>query len=134
MSERPVIRLEGIQPILNVKSIAASKSFYVDILGFSEDTWGDEQFTSLRRDNCGIYLCRGYQGKPGTWLWIGIDGDLTSFYQLLLNEGVNIKMPPTNFSWAQEMHVFDPDGHVLRFGTDPDPTRPFQDEKTNELF
>ena len=134
MSLRADIRLEGIQPILNVKSIAASKKFYVDILGFSEDTWGDENFTSIRRDNCGIYLCRGYQGQPGTWLWVGFDGDLNSLYELLRSQNVQIRMPPTNFSWAQEMHVLDPDGHVLRFGTDPDPARPFEDEKTNELF
>lgn len=134
MREHLPIRLEGIQPILNVKNIAASKTFYVDILGFSEDNWGDETFTSIRRDNCGIYLCRGNQGQPGTWLWIGFDGDLNLLYQLLRKKGVNIKMPPANFSWAQEMHVLDPDGHVLRFGTDPDTTRPFQDDKTNELF
>lgn len=134
MAEQLSIRLEGIQPILNVTSIAASKKFYVDILGFSEDNWGDETFTSIRRDNCGIYLCRGHQGQPGTWLWIGFDGDLHSLHEVFVRHNVRIKMPPTNFSWAQEMHVLDPDGHVLRFGTDPDPTQQFHDDRTNELF
>jgi hypothetical protein len=29
---------------------------------------------------------------------------------------------------ALEMHVEDPDGHVLRFGTDPDYNKPFLDQ------
>lgn len=30
-----------------------------------------------------------------------------------------------------EMHVEDPDGHVLRFGTDPNPNESFLDEPLN---
>jgi len=33
--------------------------------------------------------------------------------------GVAIRMPPTNYSWALEMHVEDPDGNVLRLGSEP---------------
>jgi catechol 2,3-dioxygenase-like lactoylglutathione lyase family enzyme len=128
------IRLEGIQPILAVKSIAESRKFYVEILGFEEDTWGDDTFTSIRRDNTGIYLCKGYQGKPGTWLWVGFDGDIFALHEILVGQGVQIKLPPTNFSWAMEMHVVDPDGHILRFGTDPDSSQPFVDDRTDELF
>jgi len=29
-------------------------------------------------------------------------------------------MEPTNFPWAKEMHVEDPDGNVIRFGSEPD--------------
>jgi len=36
-------------------------------------------------------------------------------------------MIPTNFSWAYELRLEDPDGHILRFGTDPDSTKPFAD-------
>jgi hypothetical protein len=32
---------------------------------------------------------------------------------------------PANFPWALEMHVADPDGHVLRFGSEPILGRPF---------
>jgi hypothetical protein len=41
--------------------------------------------------------------------------------------GVKIKLPPTNFSWAYEMQVEDPDGHILRFGTDPKDEEPLAD-------
>ena len=35
------------------------------------------------------------------------------------SQSVTIKLPPTNFSWAYEMQVEDPDGNVLRLGSDP---------------
>jgi hypothetical protein len=34
-------------------------------------------------------------------------------------DGASILQPPENFPWALEMKVGDPDGHVLRFGSDP---------------
>ena len=64
---------------------------------------------------------------PGTWIWIGIDGDVFSLHQQLISKGVTIKLPPTNFSWAYEMRVEDPDGHILRFGTEPNDKEPFAD-------
>lgn len=120
-------RIENIAPILNVKDMAQSLAFYVDILGFQNAPWGDDNFTSINRDNTGIYLCKGGQGHPGTWIWVGFDGDIHALYQQLLAKGVKIKLPPTNFSWAYEMQIEDPDGHVLRFGTDPDATEPTDD-------
>ena len=113
------IRLENIQPILSVKDIALSKEFYVHKLGFKEAEWGDNNFTSISRDNCGIYLCRGEQGNPGTWIWIGFDGDIHLLYDELKSKGVKIRQSPVNHSWAMEMQIEDPDGHVIRFGTDP---------------
>jgi hypothetical protein len=38
-------------------------------------------------------------------------------------------MTPSNYSWAMEMQIEDPDGHVLRFGTDPDHDEPFLDRQ-----
>jgi catechol 2,3-dioxygenase-like lactoylglutathione lyase family enzyme len=113
------IRIENIQPILSVKDIAVSREFYVNTLGFEEAEWGDNNFTSISRDNCGIYLCRGEQGNPGTWIWIGFDGDIFSLYNELKEKGVAIRQPPISHPWAMEMQIEDPDGHVLRFGTDP---------------
>ena len=119
VKNNPGIRVENIQPILSVKDIAVSRDFYVNILGFKEADWGDDNFTSVTRDNCGIYLCRGEQGNPGTWIWVGFDGDIFSLYNELKEKGVIIRLPPTNNPWAMEMHIEDPDGHVLRLGTDP---------------
>jgi hypothetical protein len=85
------------------------------------------KFTAMERDNCSIYLCEGGQGCMGTWLWAGFDGDMDTLHQELKSAGAIIRKPPTNYSWALELHVEDPDGHVLRFGTEPNATEPFMD-------
>ena len=120
-------RLENVTPILNVKDISKSLEFYVDILGFKNAEWGDDNFTSINRDNTGLYLCRGGQGVSGTWVWMGFDGDIFSLHQKFKSFGVKIILPPTNFSWAYEIRVEDPDGHKLRFGTEPNDKEPFAD-------
>jgi catechol 2,3-dioxygenase-like lactoylglutathione lyase family enzyme len=122
------IHLENIQPILSVKDMNASRAFYIGILGFKEEDWGTDSFTSIHRDRSAIYLCQGAQGNPGMWIWIGFDGDILKLYEQLKARGVTIRQPPRNFSWALEMHVEDPDGHVLRFGTDPNFDEPFLDQ------
>ena len=121
-------RLENITPILYVSDMARSLRFYVDILGFQNAGWGNEAFTCVTRDRCGLYLCCGSQGRPGTWVWMGFDGDIFDLHQALLAQGVPVRLPPTNYSWAYEMQVEDPDGHVLRFGTEPDEAKPFSDD------
>ena len=123
------IQIENITPILSVKDMTISRNFYKNILGFEEADWGTDDFTSISRDKSGIYLCKGAQGNPGTWLWIGFDGDIFQLYNELNAKGVTIRQPPLNYSWALEMHVEDPDGHVLRFGTDPDYNKPFLDRE-----
>ena len=65
-------RFENAAPILRVSDMATSVRYYVDVLGFRNADWGDNDFTSVNRDDAGIYLCRGAQGQPGTWAWIGV--------------------------------------------------------------
>jgi predicted enzyme related to lactoylglutathione lyase len=122
-------RIENIAPILCVQDIARSVKFYEDVLGFTNADWGDNTFTCITRDNTGIYLCKGAQGMPGTWIWIGFDGDIQELHQQFVEKDVTIKLPPTNFSWAYEMQIADPDGHILRFGTDPRSDEPFFDKE-----
>jgi catechol 2,3-dioxygenase-like lactoylglutathione lyase family enzyme len=129
-NEKLPYRIENICPILCVKDMKRSRAFYVDILGFTEVEWGNDSFTSVGRDKSGIYLCEDGQGHPGTWIWIGFDGNMDAFYNQLKEKGVTVRQPPTNYSWALEMHVEDPDGHVLRFGTDPIADEPFLDKAT----
>ena len=120
-------RIENIAPILNVNDMVKSLDFYVGILGFEKAEWGDDNFTSVNRDNTCIYLCKGGQGQAGTWIWIGFDGDIKELNDRLKSAGATIKLPPTNFSWAYEMHIQDPDGHILRFGTDPNENEAYAD-------
>jgi uncharacterized glyoxalase superfamily protein PhnB len=65
-------------------------------------------------------LCEGEQGVPGVWLWIGVD-DADAFFAEFSAKGAQIRSPPQNFSWAYEFEVEDPDGHVLRVGSEPKP-------------
>jgi catechol 2,3-dioxygenase-like lactoylglutathione lyase family enzyme len=102
----------------------ASVRYYVDALGFRNAEWGDDVFTSVHRDGAGIYLCCGGQGSPGAWAWIGVE-DVRSLYEELQASGAVIRQPPRNYSWALEIHVEDPDGNVLRFGSEPLDDKPF---------
>jgi catechol 2,3-dioxygenase-like lactoylglutathione lyase family enzyme len=108
-----------------------NRAFYKDILGFEEVDWGTDHFTSVNRENAGIYLCKGAQGNPGTWFWVGFDGDIFKLHDDLKEKGVKIRNAATNYSWAMEMQVEDPDRHVLRFGTDPNYDELFVDEPIN---
>lgn len=112
------VYFENSQPILRVEEMARALSFYVDLLGFENAEWGDEQFTSIARDAAGIYLSQGDQGGGKAWIWIGVD-DVQQLYEEYVALGVKIRMAPTNYPWALEMHVEDPDGNVIRFGSEP---------------
>lgn len=111
---------EGSQPILRVENMETALRFYVNALGFTNASWGNDDFTSVNRDRAGIYLCRGGQGRGAAWVWLGVD-DVEVIYEDLEGRGVPIRMAPTNYPWALEMQVEDPDGNVLRIGSEPKP-------------
>jgi len=120
MQQSKVVRtkFEHANPILNVADIARSLRYYVDVLGFSNAEWGGDDFTCVIRDGASIYLSEGDQGQPGTWVWLGVE-DVEVLYEEYKQKGATILHPPKNYPWACEMKVGDPDGHVLRFGSDP---------------
>ena len=111
--------IECIEPILNVADMARSLRFYVDLLGFENAAWGTDSFTHVSRDGRGIYLCQGGQGQAGTWIWMGVE-DARSWHDELRAKGVTIRKGLTNEPWALEFQVEDPDGHVLRIGSEPE--------------
>lgn len=112
------VRFEGSQPILRVENMQTALDFYLNKLGFKNVDWGNDEFTSVSRDRAGLFLCRGGQGRGAAWVWIGVE-DTEKLHEELKAKGVKIRMPPTNYPWALEMHVEDPDGNVLRLGSDP---------------
>lgn len=123
-------QIECIIPILSVRNMHASLEFYRDVLGFRLD-WmvPTGQVASVSRDGCSIMLCQGEQGHPGTWVWVGVE-DVEKLYAEYCGSGATILQPPTDYPWAREMRVEDPDGHVLRFGgapRDSNPTKPVPD-------
>lgn len=117
-------KFEHAEPILRVSDMAASLRYYTEALGFANAEWGSDDFTFVSRDGAGIYLCRGSQGQPGTWVWVGVE-DAAALYQEYVESGARIRHLPRNYRWALEFHVQDPDGHILRFASEPLADRPF---------
>jgi predicted enzyme related to lactoylglutathione lyase len=107
------------QPILRVDDMKRALDFYVGVLGFSNAPWGDDDFTSINRDDAGIYLCRKGQGAGQAWVWMGVE-NVDRLHAELVARGVAIRHGPVTYSYAREMHVEDPDGNVIRFGSDPE--------------
>jgi uncharacterized glyoxalase superfamily protein PhnB len=110
--------VERIDPILCVGNLARALAYYTEVLGFSAAPWRTDVFTAVSIGERTIYLAERVQGTPGAWVWVGV-GDVRPLHEHYLRRGARVRMPPTNYPWALEMQVEDPDGNVLRFGSDP---------------
>ena len=110
-------------PIFRVANVRASLDYYLSQLGFAID-WDEGGIASVSRDRCTIFLCECDQGQRGTWAWIGVH-DVEAFHQELTRRGARVRHPPTNFPWALEMQVEDPDGNILRLGSEPKLSQPY---------
>lgn len=120
-------RFEGAAPILCVRDMSAAVRYYVEALGFENAEWGDETFTSVKRDRAGIYLCVGeYQGRGGAWVFVGVE-DADVLYEELKRSGARLRHAPRNYPWGIEFHVEDVDGNVLRMGSEPKSNRPYDE-------
>ncbi len=117
------VAFEGVTPILRVLSLSASLEYYVEVLGFKIDWQHPALIASVSRDRCHIMLSEGDQGNPGSWVWIGVE-DVEPLFEEYTSKGAKIRNRPTNYEWAYEMQIEDPDGNVLRMGSDPKPDQP----------
>ena len=120
----PGTRLKHAIPIFRVENLEASVRHYMDVLGFSLDWQSAGVIASVTRDECSLMLSEGDQGHAGSWIWVGVKC-IEALHVELVGKGARIRTPPTNYPWAREMHVEDPDGNVLRFGSHPLPNAPF---------
>lgn len=124
----PPVAFECVVPILRVRSLTTSVEHYVGVLGFRVDWQEPGVMASVSRDGRAIMLCEGGQGNPGTWVWIGVS-DACVLWEEYKAKGATIRQAPVNYPWACEMHVEDPDGHVLRCGSEPRADQPFAEWK-----
>ena len=107
------------RPIFNVRDLRTSQTYYRDALGFKVDwEYGDPpDFGSVSRGQGVIFMCQGCQGNPGTWTMM-FTPDVDRLHDDFRRRKAIIRMPPTDRPWhLREMHVSDPDGNVLRFGS-----------------
>jgi len=111
----PTAEFEHVTPILRVADFDAALAYYEHALGFTL-AWRDGRFGCVRRGHVTLMLSEGSQGSPGTWVYLDVS-DVDQLYQELLRTRARIRHPPTNFPWgSRELHVFDLDAHVFRFG------------------
>jgi len=106
-------------PIFNVRDLRAGQTYYRDALGFKVDWQHGEppDFGSVSRGSSVIFMCQGCQGNPGTWAML-FTPDVDRLHEEFRRNKAIIRMAPTNMPWGlREMHVSDPDGNVLRFGS-----------------
>ncbi len=114
----------GAIPIFRVESLEACIDYYIKVLGFTLHWREASIMAAVSRNRCEIFPCEGHQGHTGTWAWIGVT-DAESLCAEFRQRGARVRHPPTNYPWAYEMQVEDPEGNVLRFGSDPKPDEPF---------
>jgi hypothetical protein len=79
--------------------------------------WGDPPtFGAVQFGRVEIFFSQGGQGHPGTWLSIFVD-DVDDYYERIKKLGAEVIFGPKDEPWgAREIHVRDPNQHVLRFG------------------
>lgn len=119
----PRATLGEVTPILRVADLDASIAYYVERLGF-ELQWRADPVASVGRDRTSLMLAEGDQGRPGTWVWVAAS-DVDALYAEFAGRGARLRHPPANYPWgSRECQVTDPDGHVLRFGSDLRPGEP----------
>lgn len=127
--ERPSTKFNRVTPILRVSDLDASLDYYTRVLGFILN-WRDDDgssFASISRDECHLFLSVGDQGHPGSWMWIGVS-DVDVLHDELLAKGAHVRHPPANYPWgSREVQIEDPDGNVLRLGSENKPGEPFGD-------
>jgi catechol 2,3-dioxygenase-like lactoylglutathione lyase family enzyme len=111
-------RFESSHPILRVEDMDASVRFYTEQLGFVKSPWSSDGFGCVTRDEAAIYLCLRDQGRGAAWVWVGVE-NAQQLHDEYVRKGVPIRMGLTNHPWALEFQVQDPDGNVLRFGSEP---------------
>lgn len=120
------INFHASSPIFRVSNLAESLDYYVNKLGFSIDWTHESGMASVSRLAANLMLCENDQGNFGAWVYIGV-GDAEKLHEELTANNAIIKLPPTNYAWAKEIHVADVDGNVLRFGSEQDFDEPFAD-------
>ena len=116
------VHFEGVNPVLRVADARASRNYYVNVLGFKVD-FEFPYFVAVSRGRCGLFLCEGDQGHPGSWVWIGVE-DVMALLEEYKSSGARLRHPPTNYEWALEMQIEDLDGNVLRMGSEPQEGQP----------
>ena len=122
VTTRPI--LESLAPMLGVRSVSASRKFYVDHLGF--ESTGDYApegvlcWSSLQNGNVEIMLTLDPKGDGSTkpaQLYIKVP-DADQLHSALKAKGFQVSELANRFYEMREFELRDPDGYLLIFGQD----------------
>jgi len=118
MSDTAKISANCLTPILYVRDFTEAMNYYTGKLLFQRLwDWGTPpSFGAVRLGNVEIFFCVGAQGHPGTWLSIFVD-DVDDYFQRITKLVAEVIFGPQDEPWGvREIHVRDPNQHVIRFG------------------
>jgi uncharacterized glyoxalase superfamily protein PhnB len=118
MSDATKVSTEGLTPILYVQDFREAMKYYTEKLLFDRLwDWGDPpSFGAVRLGKAEIFFCLDGQGHPGTWLSIFMD-DVDDYFERVTRLGAKVIYGPKDEPWGvREIHVQDPNQHVIRFG------------------
>jgi catechol 2,3-dioxygenase-like lactoylglutathione lyase family enzyme len=109
---------ECLTPILFVRDFREATKYYTKKLFFDlRWDWGKPPtFGCVGLGKVEIFFCLKAQGGPGTWLCIFVD-DVDGYCERITKAGAEVIYGPKDEPWGlREIHVRDPNGHVIRFG------------------
>ncbi len=128
------MKVQGLTPILNVSNIEESFAWFTKLGWEKVWDWGEPpSFGAVRSGKSEIFLCQNCQGSRGgpmpqfvgddeaggVWMswWLESPAEVDAAYQLALEQGAMVTMPPTDEPWSvREFHLRHPDGHTFRVG------------------
>jgi predicted enzyme related to lactoylglutathione lyase len=115
-SSNPAQFVQGA-PVLHVADVAATATFYRDVLGFTWD-FGDNTYGVVWRDNSAIHFVRGDGVPTGVHLFQWVK-NVDAYYREIVGRGADIGQAPADQPYGiREFGVRDINGVEIVFGQD----------------
>lgn len=115
--------IRHLVPIIKVSDIQSAIEFYCTGIGFAKDfeysvTRTGPHYAGLSLDGNQLHLSTfPGDGVRGTATYCYVD-DVDAFYRGFRARGLTTLTEPTDRDWGmREVHLRDPDGNYLRFGS-----------------
>jgi catechol 2,3-dioxygenase-like lactoylglutathione lyase family enzyme len=106
-----------LTPILYARDFREATRYYTKKLFFDLLwDWGKPaSFGCVRLGNVEIFFCLKGQGHPGMWMSVFMD-DVDDYFERISKAGAEVISGPKDYPWGcREIHVRDPNQHVIRF-------------------
>lgn len=118
MSDNHAAAARFVTPILSVRNFSEAVDYYTNKLLFElKWQWGQPpSFGCVGRGKAEIFFSLNGRGRPCAGLMFGVL-DVDEYCDRIAKRGAEIVRGPLDEPWGmREIHVCDPNEHVLRFG------------------